>query len=153
MTLARNNTNAAATAAMVEFVSQSFRLNSRLQLTADRMARDVGLSAARWQMLSVVSQATKPLTISDIARSMGLARQSVQRVADALCEEGLISYQPNPKHQRASLVTMTKQAAALLEQLDNQRIAWAREVAAALQVADIKAANAVLQAISEKLDD
>jgi DNA-binding MarR family transcriptional regulator len=153
MTLARNNTNTAATAAMVEFVSQSFRLNSRLQLTADRMARDVGLSAARWQMLSVVGQATKPLTISDIARSMGLARQSVQRVADALSEEGLISYQPNPKHQRASLVTMTKQAATLLEQLDNRRIAWAREVADTLQVADIKAANAVLQAISEKLYD
>jgi DNA-binding MarR family transcriptional regulator len=139
--------------AMVEFIGQSFRLNSRLQLTADRMSREVGLSAARWQLLSVVTQATDPMTISDIARRMGLARQSVQQVADALSEEGLISYQPNPKHQRASLVVARKKAEKLIEQLDEKRFAWAREVAATLPVDDINMANDVLRAVLEKLSD
>ena len=143
-------TNAAADA-MVELISQSFRLNSRLLLTADRMARDMGLSAARWQVLSAIAQATEPPTISDIARWMGLTRQSVQQVADALAKDDLINFQPNPKHRRASLVVVTNKATKLLEQLTEQRFAWAREVATTLPVADIKVANKVLGKVREKL--
>ena len=99
-----------ATDAMVELIAESFRLNSRLQSKADRMARDVGLTGTRWQVLNAVVQATSPGTISDIARWMGLARQSVQQVANTLAEDGLIVYESNPKHQRASLVVMTKES-------------------------------------------
>jgi DNA-binding MarR family transcriptional regulator len=153
MKASKKTPNTAAADAMVEMIGQSFRLNSRLQLTADRMSRDVGLSAARWQVLSAVTQAKHPVTISDIARRLGLARQSVQKVADALSNDGLITYQPNPKHQRASLVVVTKKAAQLLEQLDERRFAWAREVATTLPVADIKVANEVLRAVLENLSD
>jgi DNA-binding MarR family transcriptional regulator len=145
--------NTASADAMVELIGQSFRLNSRLQLTADRMSRDVGLSAARWQLLSAVTQATDPVTISDLARRLGLARQSVQKVADARSNDGRIAYPPNPQHQRASLVVVTNKAAQLLEQLDERRYAWAREVAATLPVADIKVANEVLRVVLEKLYD
>ena len=137
--------------AVVELISQSFRLNSRLQTTADRMARDVGLTGTRWQVLNAVAQATRPATISDIARWMGLARQSVQQVANALAEDNLIAYQPNPKNQRAPLVVVTKKAAQLLEQLDERRYAWASTVAATLPVADIKIANEILRAVREQL--
>jgi len=141
------------TNAIVELISQSFRLNSRLHATADQMARDVGLTGTRWQVLNAISQATRPATISDIARWMGLARQSVQQVANALAEDGLIAYQPNPKHQRASLVVVTENGAKLLKQLDEQRFAWAREIAPTLPVADIKVASEILRTVREKLSD
>ena len=141
------------TDAMVELIGESFRLNSRLQTTADRMARDIGLTGTRWQVLNAVAQATRPATISDIARWMGLARQSVQQVANALAKDGLIAYQPNPKHQRASIVVVTKKAAKLLEQLDEQRFAWARTVAATLPATDIKVASDILRAVREQLSD
>jgi len=138
---------------MVELIGESFRLNSHLQTTADRMARDVGLTGTRWQVLNAVAQATRPATISDIARWMGLARQSVQQVANALAEDDLIAYQPNPKHQRASLVVVTKKAAKLLEQLDEQRFAWARTVAATLPATNIKGASDILRAVRDQLGD
>ena len=150
MTTSRKTVNTAADA-MVELIGQSFRLNSRLLLTADRMAKDVGLSAARWQVLSAITQATRPATISDIARWMGLTRQSVQQVADALAKDKLIDYQPNPKHRRASLVAVTGEATKLLKQLDEQRFAWASEVATTLPVADIKVASEILGKVREKL--
>ncbi len=139
--------------AIVELIGQSYRLNSRLQATADRMARDVGLTGTRWQVLNAVDQVTRPATISDIARWMGLARQSVQQVANALAEDDLIAYQPNPKHQRAPLVVVTNKAATLLEGLNEQRFAWARTVATTLPVDDIKVANEILRAVLEKLSD
>jgi DNA-binding MarR family transcriptional regulator len=141
------------TDAMVELIGESFRLNSRLQTTADRMARDAGLTGTRWQVLNAIAQATRPATISDIARWMGLARQSVQQVANSLAKDDLIAYQPNPKHQRASLVVVTKKAVKLLEQLDEQRYAWARTVATTLPVADIKVTREILRAVREQLSD
>ncbi len=84
---------------------------------------------------------------------MGLARQSVQQVANALAEDGLIVYQTNPKHQRASLAAMTTKAEKLLEQLDEQRYAWARTVATTLPFDDIKVASEILCAVREQLSD
>jgi len=152
MALPRKTLNT-ATDAMVELIGESFRLNSRLQTTADLMARDVGLTGARWQVLNAVAQATRPATISDISRWMGLARQSVQQVANTLAKDGLIVYQPNPKHQRASLVIVTKKAVKLLEQLDKQRFAWARTVATTLPATDIKVASEILRAVRKELSD
>ena len=48
-----------------------------------------------------------PLTVSDIARSMGITRQSVQRTADLLVADGLLTYRDNPAHRRAKLVAIT----------------------------------------------
>jgi DNA-binding MarR family transcriptional regulator len=36
---------------------------------------------------------------------MGLARQSVQRIADLLVDKSLAEYLPNPAHARAKLVS------------------------------------------------
>jgi len=139
--------------AVVELISQSYRLNSRLQARADRMARDVGLTGTRWQVLNAIDQATRPATVSDIARWMGLARQSVQQVANALADDGLIDYQDNPKHQRAPLLGLTAKAEHTLKQLNERRFEWAREVAATLPVDEIEIANQVLNAVRETLSD
>ncbi len=141
------------TDAMVELIGETFRLNSRLQTTADRMARDVGLTGTRWQVLNAIAQATRPATISDIARWMGLARQSVQQVANKLAKDGLIDYRPNPKHQRASLVVVTQKAVKLLNQLDEQRYDWARTVAVTMPATDVRVASEILRAVREQLSD
>ncbi len=152
MNMLRKQGNSSADA-IVELISQSFRLNSRLQHTADQMARDVGLTGTRWQVLNAVAQLPEPATVSDIARWMGLARQSVQQVANALEKDELIAYQPNPNHRRAPLVMVTSKASKLLAQLDKQRFDWARKVAITLPVKDIRIANEILQAVREKLSN
>lgn len=82
-----------------------FRLNGQLLWIAEDLARPTGLTAAWWQVLATVLR--EPLSVADIARSIGNSRQSVQRVADLLVEEGLTEYQPNPAHRRAKLLAPT----------------------------------------------
>lgn len=83
----------------------SFRLNGQFLDLAETLARPVGLTAARWQVLGAVL--TTPLPVAAIAREMGITRQSVQRTADLLVGQGLAEYRPNPAHQRAKLVAAT----------------------------------------------
>ncbi len=83
----------------------SFRLNGQLLAVAEELARPVGLTAAWWQVLGAALG--EPQSVSEIARAMGLTRQSVQRIADLLVERGLATYADNPAHRRAKLVTPT----------------------------------------------
>ncbi|CAM3812480.1 hypothetical protein GCM10009799_07350 [Nocardiopsis rhodophaea] len=84
-----------------------FRLNGQFLDVSERMARPAGLTAARWQVLGAVLH--EPLPVSGIARAMGITRQSVQRIADLLVDQGLAEYAPNPAHSRAKLLLPTDQ--------------------------------------------
>src|SRR4051812_17740683 len=70
------------------------RLAGLLTAAGDALARPAGQSAARWQVLAAVE--AEPRSVAGIARALGLARQSVQRVADALEAGGLVRYEDNP---------------------------------------------------------
>jgi DNA-binding MarR family transcriptional regulator len=82
-----------------------FRLNGQFLGLADELAGPAGLTAARWQVLGAVLDT--PLPVAGIARAMGITRQSVQRIADLLVDQGLAEYVPNPSHRRAKLVRPT----------------------------------------------
>jgi len=97
-----------------------FRLNGHFLGVADELARPAGLTAARWQVLGAVL--ADPLPVAGIARAMGIIRQSVQRIADLLVDEGLAEYAPNPAHRRAKLVYANLDA----DWLDRMREALAR---------------------------
>ena len=66
----------------------------------------MGLTAAWWQVLGAALR--EPQSVSAIARTMGLTRQSVQRIADVLVERGLAAFEDNPAHRRAKLLSPTE---------------------------------------------
>lgn len=83
----------------------SFRLGGQFLARGDRLAAPAGLTAARWQVLYAVRR--EPLSVAGVARGLGMARQSVQRIADVLVAGGLAAYEPNPAHRRAKLLRPT----------------------------------------------
>ncbi|UGY92732.1 MarR family winged helix-turn-helix transcriptional regulator [Streptomyces gobiensis] len=93
----------------------SFRLNGQFLTVAEGLAKPAGLTAAWWQVLGAVLR--EPLPVAGIARTMGITRQSVQRIADLLVERGLAAYEPNPAHRRAKLLTPTEEGRAAIEQI------------------------------------
>src|SRR5260221_4084500 len=84
-----------------------FRLNGLLMWNGDRITGSIGQSSARWQVLGRVGY--QPQTVAQMAREMGHARQSVQRLADVLAKEGLVVYKDNPADQSARLLELTPQ--------------------------------------------
>ncbi|MBI5536469.1 MAG: MarR family transcriptional regulator [Deltaproteobacteria bacterium] len=128
-----------------DFVLKVFRLNGRLLDAADRLTEGSGLTAARWQVLGAVLH--EPLTVAAAARSMGLARQSVQRLADALVEDGLCQYLPNPAHRRAKLIAPTDRGWQAIEQIRPGVVAWGRRVTKAVGEEKVVSASAAVDAL------
>ncbi|MDN3268242.1 MarR family transcriptional regulator [Streptomyces sp. MA15] len=111
----------------------AFRLNGQFLAVAEELARPAGLTAARWQVLGAVLR--DPLPVSGIARAMGITRQSVQRVADLLVEQGLAEYRPNPAHRRAKLLAPTGAGHAAVRRIDPGHAAFAARLAEAYREA------------------
>ena len=133
-------------------VVRLFRLNGILAAEGDALARPTGQSSARWQVLAMVEGG--PMTVAQIARTLGLARQSVQRVADALASAGLLSYEDNPRHRRARLAGLTNEGQSVLERIQAAQRPWADELGGAVGERDLERVNAtldrVLAALAEK---
>lgn len=125
------------------------RLAGLLGTAGDQLAAPAGQSSARWQVLAAVEDA--PATVAQIARMLGLKRQSVQRVADLLAEEGLATYRPNPQHQRAMLLELTARGRGALAAIQRAQRSWADRLGAAIGEADLRRTAAVLDRVSAAL--
>jgi DNA-binding MarR family transcriptional regulator len=86
------------------------------------MSGGFGLTGARWQVLKVAAR--QSITVSQIARRLGLKRQSVQRTVDQLAVDGLVELQPNLDHSRAGLVALTAEGRRILAALESRQQAW-----------------------------
>lgn len=132
-----------------EFALTIFRLNGLIMLAGEGISSSVGQSSARWQVLGRVSEAK---TVAEIAREVGYARQSVQRVADALAREGLISFRVHPTDNRTKLLELTPRGLQVLTALHERQSAWSWQVMTALDQAQLQAVTTALKAIEDALE-
>ncbi|MDH6281513.1 MarR family winged helix-turn-helix transcriptional regulator [Prescottella agglutinans] len=132
----------------------TFRLNGQFLDVAEGLARPAGLTAAWWQVLGAVLP--EPLSVSDVAREMGITRQSVQRIADLLVDRGLAEYRQNPAHRRAKLVAPTAEGRQAVSGIGPAHAAFAGRLAQAMgrdELADALAAIRRLSAVLDQLAD
>jgi DNA-binding MarR family transcriptional regulator len=133
--------------AVTDLVLEVFRLNGRLLTAGDRLVAPIGLTSARWQVLGAAAFAGGPATVAQLARAMGLARQSVQRIVNELEVEGVLQREENPQHKRAMLVMLTQRGKQLVAAANKRQRPWARALARKLEAAEIERATRVLRAL------
>ena len=80
--------------ALTALVLPAFALNGEFLEAAAVITAPHELTPARWQVLGAVLE--EPLPVAEIARRVGLTRQSVQRVANDVVAQGWARWQPNP---------------------------------------------------------
>ena len=136
--------------AFTELVLEVFRTNGRLLATGDRLAMPIGLTSARWQVLGAIDPG--PLTVAQIARDMGLTRQSVQRLVNVLAAEGVVTFADNPAHKRAKLVQLTPRGRAMLDRISCVQVGWARQTTDGLTPEELQSASATLRLIRQRLE-
>ena len=141
--------HSAAGAAITELVLKIFHINGLLLAAGDQLSKDLGLTSARWQVMGAL--ANGPLTAAQIARNMGLRRQSVQRLIDILAEQGILMFEDNPDHRRAKLVRLTKTGQKKYRKINQIQIQWANTISQHLSAKKINEATALLNAIEKQL--
>lgn len=134
-----------------ELLVEVFRVNGLLLAAGDALTRPAGLTSARWQVLGVVDHG--PVTVAQVARTMGLTRQSVQQTADALARDGMVAFTDNPADRRARLMTLTDTGRTALRYVEERQAGWASAIAERMPRSDLRAALAVLRDLGDLLED
>lgn len=134
-----------------KIVLETFKLSGMLSIEGDRLTKSQGISSARWKILGALSFSDTPLTVSQIARSMGQSRQSVQRLVDVMFEDGLLNLDENPEHKRAKLVSMTPRGESIYENMDAIQIPWANEKSANIGAEDLEITLKTLRQLSANI--
>lgn len=109
-----------------DLVLRVIRLSRRLTAIAAQLTQPSGQTLARW--LVMAECANGPATVAEIGRRLELARQGVQRVADALERHGLCVYLDNPRHTRANLLALTPKGRRMLERIESARREWSESL-------------------------
>lgn len=135
---------------LTEIVLLTFRLEGGFLEAADRISAPAGLTAARWKVLGAVLYEKR--SVAEIGRVMGLARQSVQRLADILVTEGLAQYEDNPAHKSAKLLVPTAEGRNRIARLSGRQTNWANQVSAGIDLRSLVEARDLMQALIARVE-
>jgi DNA-binding MarR family transcriptional regulator len=137
--------------ALTDLIGQVVQLIRRFSVAGEALAKPAGQTLARWLLLESIDAA--PATVAQIARTMHVARQSVQRLADVLVRDGFAVYQDNPAHRRAKLLAITPRGRSALRIIQAAQAAWSDRMGAELGEAELRRASAVLDRVLQILQD
>jgi DNA-binding MarR family transcriptional regulator len=135
-----------------EVILSTFRAHGLLLAAGDRLAAEHGLTSARWQVLGAIALAQRPLTVPQIARRMGLTRQTVHTTVSRLVADGLVELAPNADHRRSQLVAVTELGRASYRALDETQAAWVNRLAAGLHRTELETTARVLGELCKRLE-
>lgn len=110
---------------VVELVDEVLRLRGRIVAATKHLTDGTDVRGmVHGLVLNAVVCALEPPTVPRIARSLGYARQVVQRAADELEQDGLIALQDNPHHKKAMCLVATEKGQTAYAQTDKASVAW-----------------------------
>ncbi len=138
--------------ALTDIVLNIFRLNGLLLLEGDRITQEFGLTSARWKVLGAIALAPEPITVPQIARNMGLSRQAVQRLANEMATDDLLTFSDNPHHKRAKLLILSAMGMSIYKKLQDKQRPWASSLAKGLEIKNLQVTATVLQNLIAKID-
>ncbi|MGW7824366.1 MarR family winged helix-turn-helix transcriptional regulator [Streptomyces puniciscabiei] len=131
-------------------VADVFEAAGALRRVGEQTARSEGLTQARWQVLSAVSE--DALTVPQIARRLGVSRQNVQRVANDLAALRCAVYTPNPDHRGSPLLTLTPRGKESLAKVTARAEKLNRSLLATIPDEEIRVTRASLRRLLDALD-
>jgi DNA-binding MarR family transcriptional regulator len=138
--------------AATEVILSIFRANGLLIASGDELSESEGLTSARWQVMGAIALAERPLTVPQIARRMGITRQSVHATVKRLVADGLVELAPNVDHRRSQLVRLTELGERRYAALDRRQAEWVNRLARGIGRAELEATARVLAELSTRLE-
>lgn len=136
--------------ALTDLILETFRLNGTMLEAGNRITKPQGLTSARWQVMGAIDLAGQPLTVAQIARRMGLARQGVQRIVNDLVDLGMVEFEANLDHKRAQLVSISAVGETALGKIGNAQATWVNQLAKGLGERQIKQALKTLKELRSR---
>ncbi len=130
--------------ALNALISEVFRLNGIIIAAGDHLTKPFGLSSARWQVMGAITLAGEA-TVAELARRIGVTRQSVQRIVTEMVAENYAALVDNPSDRRAKNVALTIKGKTAYDAVSQ---AWAKSTSRMTRVVGFEELVAVRRSLA-----
>jgi DNA-binding MarR family transcriptional regulator len=128
-----------------------FRTTRRLRSRAGKQPFE-GLSLPQYHLLEAL-RADDELTVGVLAEAAGVAPPTATRMLDCLARDGYVERRHSETDRRAVLVSLTPSGRIAVQAAHEQASAWRRRVFESLEPAEREQAAALLNRLSEVLEE
>ena len=139
--------------ALTAVILETFRLNGVLLTAGNKLTKPMGMTSARWQVMGAIDEHGQPLTVAQIARRMGLARQGVQRIVNHLEGQGLVALKSNLDHKRSPLVIISETGQTVMSEIAEAQASWVNELVDGLNERRIRDVLSLMVTIRERAEE
>tara|TARA_Y100000590_G_scaffold136287_1_gene156030 strand:- start:459 stop:953 length:495 start_codon:yes stop_codon:yes gene_type:complete len=92
------------------------RINGAFLEVAEKIcSNDNLITVPIWRIIAVIR--IRPMTVSEVAKYLGIKRQSVQSTVNQMKRRGLINLRKNPNHKTSPLVILTKKGSVKVDDI------------------------------------
>jgi DNA-binding MarR family transcriptional regulator len=138
---------AAADDLLYQVIRRLWPLHRSVVRAVERELDGTGITAAQHAVLDALTVAG-PQTVPQLARTLRLDRQPVQRTVNEASAAGLVETAPNPGHRRSHLIRLTTHGQATITAIVRFEQTELRRRLSDLSAADITTALHVLDRLS-----
>lgn len=92
------------------------------------------------------------MTVSQLARRLGLSRQAVQRLTSDMASDKIVTFVDNPEDRRAMHVVLTERGKKVHAAALEREWEWTNRLAAHFSTDELKGALATIAAVTERME-
>ncbi|MEQ9010718.1 MarR family transcriptional regulator [Algiphilus sp.] len=137
---------------LTDIILRVFRLNGLLIQAGDEMGAEFGLTSARWKVLGALAYGSQPMTVPQIAGTMGLSRQAVQRLVHDMAEGGLLQGIDNPEHKKSPLWRLSPAGRQTFDRIMQRQARWVDALAQNMDRDALRKTASTLEMCSTRLE-
>ena len=111
----------------------------------ERLRREMDTTLPRFDVMSALSRAGGPMTMSELSRYLMVSNGNVTGIIDRLVDDGLVSRTPLEGDRRSSLVALTTTGEVAFAEMAAVHESWVDELLAPVSMDDAIDAIAILK--------
>ena len=144
--------------ALTAWRNAAFDLRREITATAEAIAdarsvhgEQIIRTDAPWRVVEAVAHSHYCLAIADVARVLGVARQTAHPFVHAAARQGFLELMPNPHDRRILQLLLTPRGKAELSVANRRESSWLNALLNGLGDRDMAVATHVLRIIRQRL--
>ena len=136
-----------------KLVGEVLRASARIAVSRNTLLIGFGATGPRLRLMKMVRRKREPRTVSQLARAIGVSRQTLQATVQDLVKVGFIDLEPNEQHRRAPIVMLTPDGEACLDRLLQVEQRWLADLARGFDAHVLAQTEWVIRCLRERLCD
>jgi DNA-binding MarR family transcriptional regulator len=135
-----------------KLVGEFLRASARIEASRNAVLSGFGMTGPRVRVMKMIRRRRRePRTVSQLARAIGVSRQTLREVVRDLVASGFLDLEQNDFHRRAPIVTLTPQGEACLDQVLPVEQQWIADLTRGFDERVLAQTEWVIRCLRERL--